>query len=343
MTPPTPTCGLLLLGAADCRQIAGRAAHAEAVGLDHVWIPDERFYRDPYLVSAQIAALTVRVTVGPCVTDPYMRNPAVTAAAVATLDEISDGRAVLGIGAGGSGFSELGVERTPGPVEAVEAAVATVRRLLAGERTGTGAGFGFRARRARIPVHVAAEGPQMLRLAGRIGDGVVIQGRTDPALIAAATTEVLAGAAEAGRDRDDLTVTTRIDVALATSRDAAVAALRPSCVRRLHNAHRRRQLARHGFSIPASLTDAIESAGYTHDPGTLAALGALVPDDVLDAVSLAATPADLGERLDRLVDAGIDHVLVNPVAGDGTEAGEELVNQLGTWRTGRAGSGEGTA
>jgi 5,10-methylenetetrahydromethanopterin reductase len=78
--------------------MAERARLAEEVGYDTVWVADERFYRE-------------KVLLGLCVTDPFSRHPVLTAMAIATLDEVSGGRGVLGIGAGVSGFAELGIQR----------------------------------------------------------------------------------------------------------------------------------------------------------------------------------------------------------------------------------------
>src|ERR1700757_2966385 len=102
---------LLMLGDQPAAQLAERARLAERCGFHAVWVADERFYREVYAVLTQVALATERVRMGPCVTDPFARHPALTAMAIATLDEISNGRALLGFGAGISGFVELGIVR----------------------------------------------------------------------------------------------------------------------------------------------------------------------------------------------------------------------------------------
>ena len=119
------------------RLTGDRARLAEACGFDAVWIADERFYREAYSVLAQVASATDRIRLGPCVTDPFARHPALTAMAIATLDEISAGRAVLGLGAGVSGFAELGI-RPLRPPRAIREAIGLIRALLRGELTGAG-------------------------------------------------------------------------------------------------------------------------------------------------------------------------------------------------------------
>ena len=103
--------GLLLLPHDPPERLVEIARLAESCGYDHLWLADERFFREVYASLALCAAGTRRIQLGPCVTDPYSRHPALTAMAIATLDEVSDGRAVLGLGAGISGFAELGVRR----------------------------------------------------------------------------------------------------------------------------------------------------------------------------------------------------------------------------------------
>ena len=102
---------LLMLGNVPVAQMVERAKLAEANGYDTLWVADERFYREVYSTLAVLAQHTTRVQLGTCVTDPFARHPALTAMAIATLDEISNQRAILGIGAGISGFAELGIVR----------------------------------------------------------------------------------------------------------------------------------------------------------------------------------------------------------------------------------------
>src|SRR5262249_23773162 len=151
------TTGLLLLPAHTCDRLAALAQLAERTGYDFLWIADERFFREVYASLTLCALRTERVKLGPCVTDPYSRHPALTAMAIATLDEISGQRAVLGLGAGVSGFRELGIARDK-PGVGLREAVEGIRKLLAGETVkypgsvvrGDGAQLDFEPVRAAI-------------------------------------------------------------------------------------------------------------------------------------------------------------------------------------------------
>jgi 5,10-methylenetetrahydromethanopterin reductase len=105
---------------------------AERLGYTHFFYVDVRFLRECYIGLASIAMRTQRLLLGPGVTDPYSRHPAITAASMATLDELSSGRAMLGLGLGGAGFRELGIQKTL-PVAALRESIEMMRGLWRGE------------------------------------------------------------------------------------------------------------------------------------------------------------------------------------------------------------------
>src|SRR6516225_10033485 len=157
---------LLLLGDAPVAKLVERARLAEANGYSTVCVADERFYREVYSCLGQLAVHASKLLLGPCVTDPLARHPALTAMAIATLDEISGGRAILGIGAGISGFAELGIERKR-PARAIGESIDLIRALLRGETVdfhGDVVAFNqgrlsFSPPRPGMPVYVASNGP----------------------------------------------------------------------------------------------------------------------------------------------------------------------------------------
>jgi 5,10-methylenetetrahydromethanopterin reductase len=175
--------GLLLLPSIPVAGLAATARRAEALGYDDLWVADERFFREVYTTLGACAAATTRLRLGTGVTDPFSRHPALTAMAIATLDEVSGGRAVLGLGAGVSGFRELGID-LQGSATAIAEAIDLIRRLLAGE-TATASGrhlrfddgrLDFTPGRARLPIYVASQRAAGCRVAGRLGDGAIMQG-----------------------------------------------------------------------------------------------------------------------------------------------------------------------
>jgi len=182
-----PRLGIFLVpNAAGAERILAHARIADESGLDLIGIQDhpyQRRYLDTWTLLAYLAARTERITLLPDVINLPLRQPAVLAKSVATLDLLSGGRVELGIGAGA--FWDAveamgGPRRTPGEsVEALEEAIRIIKGFLRGERTLRSAGEHYTVKGARPgpePAHpvglwVGAYGPRMLRLTGRLGDG----------------------------------------------------------------------------------------------------------------------------------------------------------------------------
>ena len=165
-----PSLGVLLFADFSLAELAGLGRRCEELGYRSFWYTDIRFGRECYLGLSAVAAATGTIRLGPGVTDPYTRHPAITAASIATLDELSAGRAVLGLGAGGQGFGELGIERRL-PVAALRETVETVRALLRGERVDVegkvvslnNGRLTFEPVRSEIPIYFATHGAQILQ------------------------------------------------------------------------------------------------------------------------------------------------------------------------------------
>lgn len=162
---------------------------AEELGYQRCWVYDEGLAtRDVYITLAAIAASTTRLQLGTGITNPYTRHPATTAASIASLDEMSGGRAFLGIGAGGSlTLDPLGIERTA-PLATVRDVIRACRSLLDGETvTMQGQGFELRGAQIGFPVRsgieiwLAGRGPKMLALGGTT-DGVMLDFIHKPSL-----------------------------------------------------------------------------------------------------------------------------------------------------------------
>jgi 5,10-methylenetetrahydromethanopterin reductase len=328
--------GLLFLGRRPAWRFVEVARRAEAAGFDDFWVPDERFFREVYSLCTLVAGVTERVRIGPCVTDPYTRHPALTAMAIATLDELSGGRAALGLGAGVSGMAELGINQHR-PARAVGEAIDIVRALLTGERVVyQGRVFAFDGRldftpaRADVPVYVAAAGPRMLTLSGSVADGVIIEGCVSPGSLESAVDQVDHGLLTAGRTREQIDVAARIDVAVDDDLNRAYDALRPRVARYLtSSAPDFARFRDRGLEVPEELGALAQGVGYTHDPAALGPVARALPTEFIDAFCIAATPATLGARLDDLRDRGATQILVNAVAVD--DLVEPVIDAVGRW------------
>ena len=162
-------------------QVIELGKQAENLGFEKFWVMDEGLATsDVYIALTAIAQQTSSIMLGTGITNPYTRHPAVTAASIATLDELTGGRAMLGIGAGGSlTLDPLGIERRK-PLTAVKEMIKVVRALYRGE-TVTYKGDMVSLVEARIDyarpaiqIWVAGRGPKMLAMGGEMADGVAL-------------------------------------------------------------------------------------------------------------------------------------------------------------------------
>lgn len=171
-------------------EIVDLAVLAEEMGYDRCWLFDEGVMtRDVFVTMSAIAERTSRIKIGPGITNPYVRHPGATAAAIASVDELSNGRAFLGIGAGGGlALGPLAVERVR-PLQAVADAIVAMRKLFAGEAvTMTSETFALNNARlgyARpdLEIIVGGRGPRMTDLGGQLADGFYLSYPYLPGLI----------------------------------------------------------------------------------------------------------------------------------------------------------------
>ena len=175
--------GVWLYPAATVQELVEAVVVADEAGIDEVWIADEGVMRDPFVVFAAAAGRTSRVRMGIGITSPALRHPGALAATVASLDELSGGRMMLGFGVGGDeslGPFGISVDR---PVALIRDALRISRAVLQ-RRSDVGYVVADHAAPARdVPLYVASRGEQINRLASREADGVFLSG-FEPARLA---------------------------------------------------------------------------------------------------------------------------------------------------------------
>lgn len=328
--------GLLLLPHDPPTRLAEVARLAEAGGFDHFWLADERFFREVYGSLALVAQHTSRITVGTCVTDPYSRHPALTAMAIATLDEIAGGRAMLGLGAGISGFAELGIKREK-PARAIREAITLIRRLLAGDEVdvqGDAVHFhhgrlDFTPVRAAVPIYVASNGPLGQRAAGALADGAIMEGCGNPAEARALGAAVAAGVKETGRAAGAVQLVARLNACIGADGKGARDVLRPRVARTLGAGRLTfATLAAQGLELPEEAKAKVAGVSYAAGFTPYLPLLPLITDRVVDALTLAGTVEEVTARVIALGRAGIGQVMIYPFAPPhGTE--DDTIRRFG--------------
>jgi 5,10-methylenetetrahydromethanopterin reductase len=323
----------------DPRQAARFARAAEEAGFQDVWFPDHYFIREVYAALALAAAATSRVRLGTAVTSPYLRHPVLLASAVATIDEISGGRAILGLGVGGHEFpGQLNVSLAR-PLAVCREAADIIRRLLAGE-TVTAQGKIFSVQEARlhftparhIPLYLAARGPQMLALAGEIADGVITHG-TSENYLGLARDQVAVGLRKAGRPAGAVDLSLMGEVVVSEDPARERARLRARCVLMAGGEYAPALIERYGLTAAD-----VEPVRHALKAGDLAAAARAVNDRVVDAFSVVGSATRCREVLGAIERAGVSHVICSFGSGT-TEAdlmraldtlGPEVIGPLGS-------------
>jgi probable F420-dependent oxidoreductase len=291
---------------------------AEENGFSHAWLWDSHvLWEEVYPVFTLMAERTKTILIGPCVTNPVTRDPTVTAAAMATLNEISGGRMELGIGRGDSAQRVLG--RGPVTVAALEQACQEIRDLAEGREVdldGTPVQLKW-SEGHPLPVWVAAYGPQALRCAGRVADGLIMQ-LADPFIIEWALRYLHEGAEQAGRDPADIKVMAAapayVSADLAHARDqvrwfpALVSNHVVDLVKRYHDAE-----------LPPELTEYIaarERYDYSHHGRAGSDNAEFVSDDVVDRFCVLGSPEQVRARLSQLQDLGVQQFNIYSMVDD---------------------------
>jgi len=337
---PRARLGLLCLPRSVASAVAD-ARLAEAVGFALVGVADSQsVFREMYATMALCAQATQRVSIGPTVTNPITRHPAVAASGIATIDEIAPGRAIFGIGSGDSAI--LNLAEHPATLADLRAYVEAVRALHTRRETE------WRGRTARltwaprpVPIYLSAEGPRTLELAGEIADGVIVNVGLEPALVRDAVAHVHAGARRAGRDPAAVDLWTMVRANVTDDVAAGVDEIRMELA---SNAHHVFRFTLEGKHVPGALADAIRRVQKGYQPAAHEALGASPNARLLEAepalrAYLAERFAVVGpaeacaEKLRGVVAAGIDGLLVTGFVAERQRLiralGEQVLPRLG--------------
>ena len=306
------------------RDMLKLAQLAEQVGVDRLGISDVIFYPDTYELQALCAFVTKRMSIGSLVTNPYTRHPAVIAAAASTLDEISQGRAFIGIGAG-AGIGKLGVIRSP-PATTIREAVRIIRELLAGrvvnyqgkafQLSGKDSRLEFPPQRA-VPILIGTRSPRIAKLAGELADIIVIGARyISDQQLTNYLRWISEGASHARRDIDSIEVAPRLTIC--ASNDGQLA--RQSV--KLYAAHYLALLRPPDVLIEDSKLQKITKAvsrvnGWYFSPNVQypKEIDNLVDQEIIDKFAVAGTPDECIEKIrDIITRYGFRSVSLNVAA-----------------------------
>lgn len=309
--------GIGLFPTEPIQQMRSYVQLCEQLGYDNVWFGDsQNIWRESAVVMGAAAVGTERIVFGTGVTNAQTRHPSALASFWATLNEFTGGRTALGIGTGDSSLRTMGLK--PQKLAELEHSIADLRALFGGEEVreqSSGAGYrlSWMPEPQHIPVYIAASAPKILKMSGRIADGVIVLVGTAPEFIEAALRTIEAGAKESGRRLSDLHIVLWTPTAIADDRVEA---------RDLVRAHVSRVAIR---PLPAEIDPSLQAAvdkirdsyNYYEHMDTEAAHADLVPDPLVDLFALAGTPEECAKRLTEIRSLGIDQVSIVPFVRPG--------------------------
>jgi 5,10-methylenetetrahydromethanopterin reductase len=286
--------GIAIDGRAPIADIAAQAQAAEEGGASTLWIACHLYLRDPITTAALALGATRRIKIALMAMSPYSTHPVYIAMAAASLDEMYPGRVILCLGAGAPADLKAAGIDSPRPLVAIGEAVKICRSLFAGEMADfQGEMFKVSGRRLvnggrAIPIVIAASRPNMLKLAGRVTDGVLISAATSPPFVK--TCLDLAGAG-----RKSCIVYTKL---------GSLDSIRRPIGFVLRGAHHAENIRLGGAKLDQTALGAAYAAENWSE------VDRLVSDDIVRRHTACGTPAEVRAKLDEYRAIGLDEIVL---------------------------------
>jgi F420-dependent oxidoreductase-like protein len=311
---------------------------AERIGYDSVWTA-EAYGSDAATVLAWLAAGTSTIKLGSAIFQIPARSAAMTAMTAATIDQLSGGRMVLGVGSSGPQVAEgWHGQRFARQLQRTREYVAVLRLALARERVeyhgetlelplpdGPGKPLKLMISpvQERIPIYVAAIGPKNTELTGEIADGW-IPVFFSPEHVSEVRALLEAGARRAGRTLDGFEMAPSVSTFVSDDREAARDRMRPAIALYVGGMGSRKQnfynqlVERYGFEDAARKVQDLYLDGKRNEAA------AALPDELIDLITLCGPKDHVRERLAAFRDAGVGTLMISPMTFTGAERIEQL-------------------
>ena len=295
----------------------------EEAGFDSIWIPDHLLFVPPgitpdaWSVLSALAVLTKKVFLGTAVSDPHRRHPAVLAQTVATVDRLSGGRVLLGLGAGEAmNLDPFGI-RWDKPVSRLVEAIEIMRKLWSGEKVDYEGRF-WRLKEAflqvrpvgRIPIYLGAHGPKMLELTGRMADGWLPTPLT-PELYRRRLKVIEESAKKAGRSLDEIDTAIYLYTCISDKEEEVRERLEMYKGLIAHSPELLKE-AGYDVEVPEGFKHYFRILPGDEDLKAFMEFSSSVPLEAALDFSISGTPEECLEKVRAYVEAGVRHfILVN--------------------------------
>jgi 5,10-methylenetetrahydromethanopterin reductase len=298
------------------REAVERATRAEQLGFEAIFFADSQMNNvDPFQALALCAINTKKIRLSTAVTNIVYRDPTIIANSFATLNEVSEGRSIVGMGTGDGPVYSLG--RTATKLVDFENGLRQIRDLLYDRgidvpksRERAGGNVKLKAGKRPVPIYISAEGPKTLAVAGRTCDGIILGTGFDKAVTGWARRHIAGAAAQEGRRPEDIDIMPAGMIVVDEDGDLARRRVRSRLANRAH----------HNFRFTMETVPGGEVAGVKRfmenfdiskpieervDPN-------FVTDYLLERFTIAGTPAECIAKAKRLEADGIKRILLTP-------------------------------
>ncbi|KXH73240.1 MAG: hypothetical protein AM326_00395 [Candidatus Thorarchaeota archaeon SMTZ-45] len=311
--------GMAMTGVFPVKDGVELARTTERAGLGSVWFAEDYFFRGgiPYMAAASISTEKVRIGLG--VVNPYSRHPALTAMEFATIDEMCDKRAIFGLGSGVPFWMDQMGLWDKKPISRTKESIEVIRKIMTGESiTHKGKFFEtkavqliFQPVRKQVPIYLAFEGKQGMKLAGEIGDGAIMSIFCTPGYTKFAWDRVKTGANEAGKTLDEFEMVGYLPVVIDDDLEKAFNIARNFSKLYLPHSQPGGPLMEYA-GVKSEDTKAFSRAA---EDGDDARLGELITDKMLQALCVVGDVETCIKQIQDMINAGTNTPVAFPVPG----------------------------
>ena len=304
------------------------AAAAEARGFEAMWFIDFQLGMKDVYAAMNIAALaTDNMHIGSAVTNLLTRHPTVTANATAALDELSNGHAMLGLGAGWSAVYGAGGQ--PSKLGDLSAGIDEFRRLFTGDEQDL---YGTKVKLAtaerQIPIYLAVSQPGMLRLSGEKCDGAILMGAADPEFVEWQLKYIYEGLEKAGRDRSELVIDLVVTMSVDDDEEKALSDVRAWATSQAATFDVWKHMPPAWERFRPEFAEANQGYHLVEHLSRHAGHKQVVSDEFVKSVALAGTAEQCVARLKELCALDLDRITFALLSGGRKRRMEQLATDI---------------
>ena len=316
---------------------------AEKYGIDSFWLGEAYHGRSALVSLSAIATQTSKILLGTSVISVYTRHPALLAMEAATLDELSNGRFILGIGVNTTALvkhghiSDLKEVKEAKPVSAMRDSILISKMFLSGKEVTyegkvfriprPGSKLNFHQIRENLPVYVGSRSPKILQLCGEMADGLIISRSlsSSPDYVKHCIEEVRNGAKISGREIDKIDIAANLNISVSKDSQAARDAVREIvalyiCDPNLDATELMKEHSRINDEDLIPVKEEAKKSGHK-------AASLLVSDTLIEELAIAGTPDEIINKLEKMLKIGVNTLIAFDVLGPDKEEAIKLIGQ----------------